>query len=214
MPLSWRGAVVTSSTQSMKIRLFSSQLCMCHIIFKSAVIRDTLQGSGEKTLQGRNFQVILLVFKLNAELVSTAELLFRSDAIILKVAGVTFSDSKTESAPVPKFLYVDPGPEIFQIWESGSCSDSGYHRSNRHLPMFLHEKRSHRLLLLPELKSGSGSGFILSQIFDSWSERKTQNPAGVDSGSVATSEKYHSDTSLRNLPNNIGWKPTQPAETT
>jgi len=99
----------------MKIRLFSSQLCMCHIIFKSAVIRDTLQGSGEKTLQGRNFQVILLVFKLNAELVSTAELLFRSDAIILKVAGVTFSDSKTESAPVPKFLYVDPGPEIFQI---------------------------------------------------------------------------------------------------
>jgi len=46
-----------------------------------------------------------------------------------EVAGVTFSDS--DSALVPKFLNPDPGPEIFQIWESDSCSDSGYHWSNR-----------------------------------------------------------------------------------
>ena len=70
---------------------------------------------------------------------------------------------------------------IFQIWESDSCSDSGYsHRSKCNLPMFLLKKWPHRLLLLPKLKSGSGTSF--SQIFDSGSERKTQNPAGADSG--------------------------------
>jgi len=50
--------------------------------------------------------------------------------------------------------------------------------------MFLLKKQPHRLLLLPKLKIDSWSGF--SQIFDpgpgSGSERKTQNPAGVDSG--------------------------------
>ena len=95
---------------------------------------------------------------------------------------VTFSDS--DFAPVPKFL--NPGPAILQIWESDSCSDSGYnHRSNRSLPMFLPKKWLHRLLLLPKWKSESGSGSGFSQIFDSGSgsgsERKTQNPAGVDS---------------------------------
>jgi len=101
------------------------------------------------------------------------------------VAGVTFSD--TDTAPVPKFLNQGPhpGPAIFQIWESDSSSDSGCnHQSNRNLPMFLLKKCQHRLLLLPKFKSGSGSGF--SQIYDSGSgsgsERKTQNPAGVDSG--------------------------------
>jgi len=49
-----------------------------------------------------------------------------------EVAGFTFSDSN--SAPVPKFL--NPGPEIFQICESGSCSDSGYHQFNRNLSIF------------------------------------------------------------------------------
>ena len=49
----------------------------------------------------------------------------------LEVAGVTFSDS----APVPKFFNPGPDPEIFQIWESDSCSDSGYSRGNRKLPM-------------------------------------------------------------------------------
>jgi len=101
------------------------------------------------------------------------------------VAGVTFSDS----TPARKFL--NPGPAIIQIWESDSCSDSGYnHRSNRNLPMFLlkkwpHKNRPHRLLLLPKWKSDSGSGSVFSQIFDSRNgsgfERKTQNPAGVDS---------------------------------
>ena len=67
------------------------------------------------------------------------------------VAGVTFSDS--DSAPVSKFLNPSPGPAFLQIWDSYSCSDSGYnHRSNRNLPMFLHKKRPHRLLLLPKWK--------------------------------------------------------------
>jgi len=92
-----------------------------------------------------------------------------------------FSDS--DSAPVPKFL--NPGPAILKIWESDSCSDSGYnHRSNHNLPMFLPKKWPHRPLLLPKWKIDSGSVFL--QIFDSGSgsgfERKTQNPAGVDSG--------------------------------
>ena len=44
-----------------------------------------------------------------------------------------FSDS--DSTPLPKFL--NPGPAILQIWESDSCSDSGYnHRSYRNLPCF------------------------------------------------------------------------------
>ena len=51
------------------------------------------------------------------------------------MAEVTFSDS----APIPKFL--NPAPAIPQIWESDSCSDSGYnHPSNRNLPMFLPTK--------------------------------------------------------------------------
>jgi len=47
--------------------------------------------------------------------------------------------------------------------------------------------------LLPKLKSDFGSGSGFSQIFDSGSERKTQNPAGVDSGtsgSGLTSGRY------------------------
>ena len=88
------------------------------------------------------------------------------------------------------------------IFESGSGSWSGNfsnlmirllfrlrynHRSNYNLPMFLLKKWPHRLLLLPKLKNDSRSGF--SQIFDSGSgsERKTQNPAGVNSGSGPTS---------------------------
>ena len=104
-----------------------------------------------------------------------------------QVAGVTFSDS--DSAPVTKFFNPGPhpGPAIFEIWESDSCSDSGYnHRFNRNLPMFLLKKWRHRLLLLPKLKRDSSSGSGLSQIFyfcpGSGSERKTQNAAGVDSG--------------------------------
>ena len=73
---------------------------------------------------------------------------------VAEVAGVTFSDSN--SAPVPKLL--NPNPEIFQIWESDSCSDSGYnHWSNRNLHTFLLKKWPHR----PEV---SGYWF-----FNSWS---------------------------------------------
>jgi len=57
-----------------------------------------------------------------------------------RLASVTFSDSN--SAPVPGFS--NRGPEIFQIWKSDSCSDSGYnHQSNRDLPMFLLKKWPH-----------------------------------------------------------------------
>jgi len=74
------------------------------------------------------------------------------------------------------------GPATLQIWESDSCSDSGCnHQSSRNLLMFLPKKSPHRLLLLPKRKNDSGSGSGFSQIFDSGSERKTQNPAGVDS---------------------------------
>jgi len=51
-------------------------------------------------------------------------------ACLLEVAGVAFSDS--DPAPVPKFL--NPGPEIFDMSESDSCSDSSYNRGNRKLP--------------------------------------------------------------------------------
>jgi len=37
-------------------------------------------------------------------------------------------------------------------------------------------------MLLPKLKIDSGSGSVFSHIFDSGSERQTQNPAVVDSG--------------------------------
>jgi len=71
----------------------------------------------------------------------------------------------------------------FQIWESYSCSDSGYnHRSYLNFLMFLLKKWPHRLLLLPRLKIDSGSGSGFCQIFDSGSERKTQNPVEVDCG--------------------------------
>jgi len=53
--------------------------------------------------------------------------------------------------------FLNPGPAILQIWESDSCSDSGYNRqSNCNLPMFLPKKWLHRLLLLPKWKSDSG----------------------------------------------------------
>ena len=101
-----------------------------------------------------------------------------------EVVGVTFSDS--DSTPVPKFF--NPGPGILQIWESYSFSDSGYnHWSNRNLPMFLLKKWSHILLLLLKWKSDSESGSVFTNFWlrtRSGSERKTQNPAGVDPGTL------------------------------
>ena len=96
-------------------------------------------------------------------------LFFRANGLkciisVAEVAGVTFSFSDTAS--VPKFW--NPGPAIFQIWESDPCSDSGYnYQSNLNLLMFLLKKWPHRLMVLPKLKSDPGSGF--SQIFDSGS---------------------------------------------
>ena len=42
-------------------------------------------------------------------------------------------------------------------------------------------RKDHTLLILPKWKSDSRSGSGFSQVFDYGSERKTQNPAGVDS---------------------------------
>jgi len=96
-----------------------------------------------------------------------AEVLWRYDSATYRpvVAGVTFSDS--DSAPVPKFLNPGPdsGPAILQIWESDSCSDSGYnHPANFNLAMFLPKKSPHKFLLLPKWKSDSGSESGFSQI--------------------------------------------------
>jgi len=43
--------------------------------------------------------------------------------------------------PVPNFLNPDLIPKIFQIWESVSNSDRGYHRCNRNWTKFLPKKR-------------------------------------------------------------------------
>ena len=97
---------------------------------------------------------------------------------LAEVAGVIFSYS--DSAPVPKFL--NPGPEIFQICESDSCSNSSCnHRSNRILPMFLLKKWQHRLLLLPKLKVTPDTGPVFPKLLTP-GPKKTQNPTGVDSG--------------------------------
>jgi len=45
---------------------------------------------------------------------------------------------RLDSAPVPNFG--NPDPEVFQIWESDTCSDSGYYRSNwQFTPVFAQE---------------------------------------------------------------------------
>jgi len=60
----------------------------------------------------------------------------------------------------------DPGPAIFQIWESDSCSDSGYsHQSHPNSAMFLLKKLPHRLLLLPKLKNDSVPGPVFHKFF-------------------------------------------------
>ena len=58
------------------------------------------------------------------------------------LARVTFSDP----ALVSKTL--NPGAEIFQLWESDSCSDSGYHWSNRECTHVLLLRKWPRRLLL------------------------------------------------------------------
>jgi len=79
----------------------------------------------------------------------------------------------------------------FKIFESGSGYGNFSDLKIRLLfrlrlpsihPKFTHafKKWPRRLMLRAKLRSDSGSGF--SQNFDSGSEKKTQNPAGVDSG--------------------------------
>jgi len=96
-------------------------------------------------------------------------------------------------SPVPKFWNPEPAPspKNFQIWESDSCSDFGYHRCNRNSAMFLPNKchiwKSHRLLLLKmENCYRSRSGFLHFFYSGAGSERKTQDPAGFDSSTPDT----------------------------
>jgi len=56
---------------------------------------------------------------------------------------------------------LNPGPATFQIWESDSCSESGYYQPNRNLPMFVLRNDHARLLLLPKLKSNTGPGSVV-----------------------------------------------------
>ena len=112
-----------------------------------------------------------------------------SDHLCLpEVAGVTFSDSNC--APVPKFLNPGPDPRlaILQIWESDSCSDAGYnHWSSWNLLMFL-LKNDHTDSCYCRMEKWLRIRSLFLQIFDSGSERKMQNPAGVDSGIPVSSE--------------------------
>ena len=105
---------------------------------------------------------------------------------ITEVTGVTFSDS--DSAPVSKFL--NPGPAIFQIWESDSCPDSGYnHQSNLNLPMFLLKKWPHTPAAA-EIEKLLRVRFFPNFRLRIRVQKKTQNPAGLDSGSGPTSATY------------------------
>jgi len=92
------------------------------------------------------------------------------------VAIVTFSES--DSAPVSKFL----NRISFRIRES--YSNSGSHGSNWEFTHVLLTKLWRRFLLLQKLKRDYGSGYGFLQIFDSGSERKTQYPYGVGSGTL------------------------------
>ena len=84
------------------------------------------------------------------------------------LVGVTFSDS--DAAPVPKCFNLDPvRVQNFFNLENPAAIDPTVN-----LPMFSLKKWSGGLLLLPKWKSDSASGF--SQIFDSGSYSKTQNP--------------------------------------
>jgi len=72
-------------------------------------------------------------------------------------------------------------------------------------PCLYFKKWPHRLLLLSKWKSYSGSGF--SQNFDSGSERKGKNPAGVDSGNPGPFPPLVWKTHLRNcFPVPVVWK--------
>jgi len=80
-----------------------------------------------------------------------------------EVAGVTFSYADSDSCS----KVLDPGPNVLEILEFDSCSDSTYnHRSNRNLPMFL---QLYNLWSLQDAKglwqprqSSILAGFILS----------------------------------------------------
>ena len=120
----------------------------------------------------------------NGDLISSSE---TSNAPVMpgtEVARVTLSDS--DSAPVPKFF--NPDPEIFQIWESDSCSDSGYRRCDRNSATFLlkewHLQRPGTLLLVPKIKNESWSGIGFSQIFDSFSGSGSEKERRIHSEST------------------------------
>ena len=95
---------------------------------------------------------------------------------------IPFSDNN--SLPVPKiFKFENPIPV-----ETSATIDATESQQCFYLKA-IHE--NHGLLLL-KMKSDSGSGSVFSKIFCSGSgagsERKTKGAAGIDSGSVTTSD--------------------------
>jgi len=132
---------------------------------------------------------MLTGFIQDSDFIVVLQTAFRSGSGFLPLGSALESDSKKTLSPNTSGAH-QRWPESFfrpllflnfwirvryilQIWESDSCSESGYnHQSNRNLSMFLPRKWPHRLL--PKWKSDSGSCF--SQIFDSGSgfERKSR----------------------------------------
>ena len=104
-----------------------------------------------------------------------------------EVARVTFSDS--DSTHVTKILNLDPVRKFFKFEnptpvQTPATIDPPMVAGVRNFEMYacFHLKEwPRRLLLLHKLKSASRSGSVFSQTFDTGSERKTQNPAAVDS---------------------------------
>ena len=101
-----------------------------------------------------------------------------------KVTGVTFSDPS--SSLLLKFLNPIRGLEYFLISKCDSCSNSGYYRSNRKFPIFS-PKITTQTPATAEIEMWLRIRFFL-EIFDTESrfrfERKVQNQAGVDSGTL------------------------------
>jgi len=76
---------------------------------------------------------------------------------------------------------LESGSGIFLIWESDSCLDSGYHGSNLNFPMLLHKEMTTQTPVTTEIERWLQIWVRFFTNFWLGSERKTQNPAGVDS---------------------------------
>jgi len=130
----------------------------------------------------------------------------RAWAVVLKPeAGVESESEKCDSTHIwcldlkwPESFFQTPTPLLFQnVWIWGGPRSGNFSNKRIRLlfrcqlpstsiqPKFTNvfpKKWPWRLLLLPKIKSDSGSGFSLNFDTGSGSERKTKNNVGVDSG--------------------------------